>query len=254
MQLKVKNYLDLTLFYTKAYLLTEFRKNYLGIFWVFIEPACYFGIYYLVFGFFLGGREEGFAEYLMTGIASWHWFNKSLLSCSSSIYSAGKIIKKVNINKLVFPVAKSLSDGFKGLVMFTVLTVFLMMIKGQGVNFLLLVIIFLLNFIFILSLNLVVSLLVPFLPDLRSLMPILTMGMMFCSAIFYYIAVVPEKYRIFLYLNPMYHIITTWRSVYNQGDIELFVIGVIALFSMMLIVLSILLERKLSKVLPLYVL
>lgn len=81
-----------------------YQSHYLGVLWQFIYPIVQVGIYYVVFGLgFYGGKSmEGFPYiiWMLIGITTWFFINKSIIGGSNSIY------KQVNlVSKMKFPVS-----------------------------------------------------------------------------------------------------------------------------------------------------
>ena len=73
--------------------------------------------------------------------------------------------------------------------------------------------------IFNIGVGLVLSALFVFFRDISYLYSIFTMLLMYLSAIFYQITIVPAKFRMFFYLNPLYCYIEYFRKIVLESKI-----------------------------------
>lgn len=76
--------------------------------------------------------------------------------------------------------------------------------------------------IFNLGIGLILSALYVFFRDINYLYNVFTMLLMYVSAIFYQITIVPAKYRMLFYLNPVYCYIEYFRKIVLNGKIPTF--------------------------------
>mgnify|MGYP005831810323 FL=1 len=84
-------------------------------------------------------------------------------------------------------------------------------------SFLLLPIPILSLLLFTIGLSLILSILSVYFTDISYVYQIILIAWMYITPIFYPPSIVPEKYKIFLLINPMYHIITNLREVIYLG-------------------------------------
>lgn len=70
---------------------------------------------------------------------------------------------------------------------------------------------------FTIGLSLILSILSVYFTDISYIYQIILIAWMYITPIFYPPSIVPEKYKIFLLINPMYHIITNLREVIYLG-------------------------------------
>lgn len=230
-------------------LASEAARTYLGVAWWILEPVFLVGVYYLVFGLFLGFRSESFFPNLVVGVASWQWFNRSVMNSTNSIMNKGAVVSKIDISRLVFPLSDLFADLFKALIVFVTVVVVLWCIgiEPRSAAFLILVIIAVQAFL-VVAISLWTALLIPFAPDLRYVIALALRGLLLGSGVFYSVEQIPEPFREPFLLNPIAAIITSYRRVLVTGEMPLFEhLVVIAGTSVLLIGGAILLERRLRR-------
>ena len=84
-----------------------------------------------------------------------------------------------------------------------------------------------------------------FFRDIEHLYSVFTTMLMYGSAIFYPVTIVPEKFQILFTLNPIYAIITLFRdSFYSGTPYDLFNIVYASVFSISLLILGMVMFYK----------
>ena len=73
--------------------------------------------------------------------------------------------------------------------------------------------------VFNLGMGLILSALFVFFRDISYLYNVFTMLLMYASAIFYDISIVPDKLQIIFYLNPIYCCIAYFRTIVISGEV-----------------------------------
>ena len=224
----------------------DIRSRYigstLGFFWSIINPILmlliFTFLFSVVFKIKIGdyGKEKGFVEFLICGFLPWIAFSEA------SLRSTGVIIENANlVKKLKFP-----SELF---VVSTVLSSFLLQLIGFGLFILALILLrkidsvlylfflpfgFILQILFTTGIGLILSCVNVFFRDVAQIANSLFMIWLYISPVMYPLSMVPEKYRIFLIVNPMTHLLEIYRSlILKQGFpnwMGVIYIGVLAIF------------------------
>jgi lipopolysaccharide transport system permease protein len=228
-------------------LASEAARTYLGVAWWILEPIFLVGVYYLVFGLFLGFRGELFFPNLVVGLIAWQWFNRSVMNSVNSITNKGAVVSKIDVSRLMFPLSDLFADLFKAIIVFTTLLVVLRWIgvELQQTAFLMPAILAV-HALFVTAVSLWVALLAPFAPDLRYVIALGLRGLLLGSGVFYSVNQIPEEFRDAFLLNPVAAMIESYRRVLVTGETPLFIhLGVVTLASVLLIGGAIVLERRL---------
>ncbi len=210
-----------SLLWVKAWfnLKSETSKTYLSYLWWIIEPALYMTVFYVVFGLILERGGPGFIWFLLTGYVPFQWFSKSLTESASSILQGKGLMQKLQITPLFFPLASILKTGFKQVPVFVVL--FLTLSFGGDkvdINWGGFMVVMILQLIFIISLCILVSLIVPYIRDVVRIIPIFNQFMLFTSGVFYSVSRIPEEWQALFYLNPVAGLLSQYRRVLLEGN------------------------------------
>lgn len=197
----------------KSELKAESAKNYLSYLWWVAEPALLITVFYFVFGVMFKRGGEGFASSLVIGVTAWLWFSGSVLKAMMSVRRETQLMLQVYVPKYVFPLASVMFSLVK---QFFVILLILALLSATGAPkqyWYLLVLVFLVQFLLIISLSVLLSAIIPFIPDLAIVISsVLPMGM-FVSGIFFTIDQVPQAYQGLYLMNPMAGLISEYRNV-----------------------------------------
>jgi len=201
----------------------------LGTFWNFFHPILLFGVYALVFGYFLKfrarllGREVDFLPYLFTGFWPWIAFNEGLLRCAYILFEYANIIKRIR-----FPVAILIPLGILGgliplIVGFSLLTLFLFLKGGlyfTPFKLFLFVIPLGLQLLWSFGLGFLVAAFTAYVRDLQQLLPSLLNLWFFLTPVIYSLELVPPWLRDFLEANPWNVILAWYRQLFLSSQIN----------------------------------
>lgn len=223
----------------------DYKKNLLGILWWIIEPLFYFLAFYIFFKLVLQ-REVGELSFLFIGIALWKLFSSTIQTASISILHSKPIWTHNKIFKPIFPLSKAFYSLFKFLFVLIILLIFLN--SYISITWIWLFFILLVYFIFSFSIALIFSLIIPFFFDIKILLDNTLLFLFFLSGIFFDINQLPVNYQNILYLNPIAKIISITRECILSSHFDNFgSLFLILLISIILIVLSILILKKIDK-------
>ncbi|WP_246140159.1 ABC transporter permease [Geothermobacter ehrlichii] len=205
-------------FYVYALEKKECKDGFLGILWWVIDPLIYMVAFYAIFALGLRGKGTEFAPFLLCGLVPWKWFASSINRATVSIKKNSQLIKQVYLPKYVFPSVEIVRGGFKFLISFFVLVLFLFFYKGCLIDLFYIVPVFIAQMFFIFSLGMLLSSFYPFLPDIKLVVENMIMFLFFVSGIFFDIdKFSPEVRQIFM-LNPMAILIKAFRRVLLDND------------------------------------
>lgn len=241
-----KRFWNAVFFKSFANLYVDASRTYLSFLWWILEPILFMGIYYGVFGVLLNFREENFAIFILVGLASWQWFDKSISAATSSILEGRMALATIPINRLFFPLVVVFSDIGKVSFVYLVLMLFLLLAgPATSIHLAAFFGVFLVQFLLVTALSIWVALLTPFLPDLRLLVGVILRGAMFASGVFYSVETVPEEFRDYFFWNPMALIIDEQRNfLLRDGQTLSSGLIAIAVVSILLIAASVAFSRR----------
>jgi len=199
---------------------SRYRKSVLGILWSLLNPLLTMLVMTLVFSYLFARNIENFPVYLLSGQIIFGFFNESTTQAMGSIISNEGLIKKVYIPKYIFPAARVISSLVN--LVFTFLA-FLLVFIITGAQFhwtmLMVPIPIIYTFVFSLGVAMLLSSMTVFFRDLLYLYGIFITLLMYLTPLFYPIEIIPERFRPFMGLNPMYQLIDYFRALTLHGTV-----------------------------------
>lgn len=241
-----KQYLAIIVFKTKAELQAERQRTYLGFIWWILEPLMFLAIFYVVFVHIRQSNTENFVQFLLIGLILWQWFKSSISQSSSVILYQINLLRQVRIAAWIFPIIKVAANTVKFLIVFTLLLLFLWSTGFHlNLNFLYIIEILIILFLFINGCVLCLAAIIPFVPDIRVIVDNILLGLFFVSGVFFSIDVIPEPIKSYLSLNPMYKMIDNSREVLiNNAAPNQFDLLYVFIFACVLITIGLTLFKR----------
>lgn len=193
---------------------SESRGTRLGYFWWIIEPAMHLVVYYFAFGVLLKHGGDDYVAFLLIGIVHWLWFSKSIMNASQSILVGRGLILQLPLHTAIFPLAEIFRDLIKQLIVVVILMLILRIMGYLPTTYWLIYpLIFLLQILLTIPCAGLVAALIPFIPDLRVIVPACLQLAMFLSGVFFSSDLVPERFHWLLNLNPVYLLLEAYRDI-----------------------------------------
>ncbi len=196
----------------------KYRRSVLGVFWSVLNPLLMMVVLTAVFSFVFRFQIENFALYLIIGQTLFNFMVGATSDSMSSIVDNASLLKKIKIDKLIFPVEKTLF----GLVNFAVslIAVVIVMIYFQVAptwNILFLPFLLICIFFFSLGIGLILSTLAVFFRDVIHLWGVITTAWMYATPIIYPVDILPEWMMAIMRFNPMYYYVNFFREIALWG-------------------------------------
>ncbi len=201
--------------YARLKLKSEALKTYLSYFWWLLEPALFVAAFYVVFAIILDFRTADFVVFLVCGKIPYLWFSKSLTGAAGSIFAGRELLTNGSIRLELFPMVDFFQNIYKQLVAFIAMLVFLG-IQGHlpDATWLLMPIVALVQVAVMMPLVLGAAWITALIPDVRMLINMLVLIMLFLSGIFWDINALDSPMReLILVLNPLAFLIDAYRQV-----------------------------------------
>ena len=220
--MKFRQAIELVDIQARMSLKAEASKLYLAYLWWVLEPLLFVTVFYLVFEVLLQIGREQFLLFLICGKIPFLWFSKSVSSASNSIVRNKGLIGQIDIPKELFPYISIQESLYKQWVVFLVM--FSVVIAYGHLpqwNWLWLVPIVVVQYGLIAVCSLIGSLLVSFVADVRLLITMGLMFLMFSSGIFWDINAIPDPQlrEWVLIFNPLAFLIDSYRKVLMEESL-----------------------------------
>ena len=238
----------------------KYRRSVLGVVWSVLNPLLMMIVMSLVFSFFLRyDNMEHYPLYLILGNVIWTIFADSTNQGVTSILDAAPLLKKVRINKTVFPVERVLFALVN--FAFSLIAVVIVML-WEGVmptwTVILLPVLLVLLMGFCIGMSLLLSSLAVFFRDIIHLWGVVILAWSYVTPLFWpvsMIAQVPYAFmRVIMLANPMYNYVTFMRMILLNGQPpELITIGMCVFWAVFMIAVGYAVFRKLQRKFILYI-
>jgi ABC-type polysaccharide/polyol phosphate export permease len=171
-----------------------------------------------VFSFLFRFEIANFPVYLLSGQIIFGFFSESTNQAMGTLIANAGILKKVYVPKYVFPLSRVLSSLVNLCFSFLAfLLVFIITRAPLHWTMALIPIPIIYTFIFALGIGMLLSSLAVFFRDLTYLYAIFLTLLMYLTPIFYPVSILPERVRVFIGLNPMFHFVDYFRNVALNG-------------------------------------
>ena len=203
----------------------DFKKRYagstMGRVWAFVQPVVTVLMYYCVFGLIFPARaqlaasgiEAPYVLWLTAGLVPWFYFSEAIGGGTSALIEYNYLVKKVVFKISILPIIKVIAATFIH-VFFVFVMLILYFIYGYKPSIYLIQLVYYSFCMFFLCLAISYSTcaIVVFFKDLSQIIGIALQVGMWATPILWEIGSIPEKYRIFFKLNPVFYIVNGYRS------------------------------------------
>lgn len=226
----------------------RYKQSVLGYAWVILNPLFQILVLSFVFStiFRVASFNVPYIIFLIVGLLPWNFFAQSMSSASNSLVGNASLITKIYFPReiLVYGtiMAKIVDFFYSCLVLVFFFIFYKIPLTAQTVWVLP---IFVIQLIFTAALSLFISSFNLFYRDIQYLLNLIISLWFYLTPILYPIEQFPEKYRWIFIFNPMSVIINAYRqTVLGGGEPNLNSLGIAALTSIVLFVISFLIFKK----------
>lgn len=246
--MKFEYYKDLVLVLTAKEIKVKYKNSFLGYLWSILNPLSLAVVFYFAFKFVMKIQIENFTLFLVSGLFPWQWFSNSVAAGSTVLIGNASLIKKVRFPRYFIPLATVLNDAFHYIVSLPVIFGFVIFYKISptltwiyGIPLLIVA-----QFFVIYGFTLMVSSINLFFRDLERLVMIGLTILFYLTPIIYDISLVPEEFRKYFWINPVFGIIEGWHNIFLKGyfDWQLYLFSLV--YSMIIFATGFLIFNKLS--------
>ncbi|MDR3314858.1 MAG: ABC transporter permease [Coriobacteriales bacterium] len=208
----------------------KYRRSVLGVVWSILNPVLQMIVLSVVFSYVFRFQLEGvpFALYLILGQTLFSIMASSSSMGLMSMMEAAPLIKKVRVNKYIFPLSKVLFEfvnfGFSFIAVIAV-ALYYNFNPAEGwtlvasFNLLSIPLVLIYLAIFCSGLSFLLSALTVFFRDVIHLWSVFVLMWTYATPLFYPLAVLPPEFQPFMKFNPMYQFITYMRDIILYGQV-----------------------------------
>lgn len=197
----------------------KYRRSVLGVLWSVLNPLLMMCVLTAVFSMFLRfGNIPNYPLYLILGNTLFGLMSDSTRGAMSSILDSTSLIKKIRIEKMIFPLEKVLFQLVN--FCFSLIAVIAVMIFFRIVptfNVLLLPVLLVYVVLFSAGLGMLLAALAVFFRDVCHLWGVVVTAWTYATPLFYPMEILPDWMQQVMLFNPMYHFVTYFRDIFLYG-------------------------------------
>lgn len=231
---------------------SKYKDSVLGIAWSFFNPLLIMLVFTAIFSMLFGRQIENYPVYFLSGRLIYDFYSAGTKGSMRSIRRNSGILKKIYVPKYMFSISSVCYEFINFLISFVILFG-VMIITGapfhSTILFAIIPLLFLVILIF--GIGLILAVCNTYFTDIGYLYNVFTLVLMYASALFYPIEIVPATVQKIFTLNPVYTAICCFRECVVFGIIpDITQILYLATFAMIVLIIGILLfsiyEKKLA--------
>ena len=211
----------------KRDLTSKYKDSVLGIAWSFLNPLMIMIVFTAIFSMMFGRQIENYPVYFLSGRVIYDLFKSGTIGAMKSVKANSSILKKVYVPRYMFAVSKVCYEFINFLISLIILAGVMIVTSFLAV----IPIFFLILLIF--GVGLILSVANTYFTDVGYLYDVFALILMYASALFYPIEIVPATIQKIFTLNPIYCAISCFRECVVFGVFpNLSALSYLAVFSL----------------------
>ena len=229
----------------KRNLTSNYKESVLGIVWSFINPLCIMLIFTAIFSVLFRFQIKNFPVYFLTGRLFYDFFIAATNGAMYSIRGNAYILKKIYVPRYMFAMGSICYEFINFLISLVILFGVMALTGAQfHITTIFAIIPFVFFILMIIGVGLILAVFNTYFSDVSYMYSIFTLLLMYASALFYPMEIVPANIQMIFTLNPVYVAITCFRDTILYGVFpDILSILYLAVFSIMLFAVGFLLFR-----------
>lgn len=228
----------------------KYKGSILGILWSVLKPLLIMIILTIIFSTIFENSIKNYPVYFLSAKCIFDFFNLSTTAAMNALKGNRNILKRTSAPKLIFILGSILSELINFIITLGILLFVMIITKAPFhfniIPFAILPIISLL--MMGTGIGLILSILCVYYTDIQHLWGVITLMLMYASAIFYPMDIIPEPYHRYMILNPIFWIIDQFRNFMICGTIPNILTSInTLLLSAVILVFGIIVFKKYEK-------
>lgn len=225
----------------------KYKDSVLGIVWSVLKPLLMMIILTIIFSSIFKGMVENYPVYLLSARCIYDFFMGAVNVNMIVLKRNKNIFQKTFVPKYIFILGGVISEFLNFIISFIIL-LGVMYVTNNPFHLLIMplsIIPVISVIIMVLGLGFLFSILYVYYTDTQHLWSVISLMIMYSSAIFYPMAIIPQPYRQILELNPLFWIIDQFRAFIAYGTIpDLIYILNSLLLSTIILIIGIIVFKK----------
>jgi lipopolysaccharide transport system permease protein len=247
------HYKDLMLRFVRRDIISSYQQTILGPVWVFLQPLFTTFVYFIIFSRIAKIPTDNIPPVLfyLPGTIIWTYYSDCLTATMYTFVQNAYIFNKVYFPRLIVPLSYILFHSFRisiQLILFIAVYLFFA-IGGKNIHpnadMLLIPVFILITAAFALGCGLIISVYTSKYRDLENILQFVLRLFMFAVPVVYPASLIPAKYKLIFWLNPLTPLIESFRSAFfSHRPLPLFYLGISMATSFLILLLGIALFNR----------
>ena len=197
---------------------SKYKDSVLGVIWSFLHPLLIMLVFTLIFSVLFDRQIRNYPVYFLSGRIIYTFFVSGTSGAMSSIRRNRGILTKIFVPRYMFA-ASSICYEFINFLITLVILVGVMIVTGAEFHLMMFasIIPLILLIILIVGVGLILAVLNTYFSDVGHFYSVFTLILMYASALFYPMEIVPANVQVIFTLNPVYVAMLCFREtmIYN---------------------------------------
>jgi ABC-2 type transport system permease protein len=198
----------------------RYKRSILGVTWTMLGPLLNMITLTIVFSALLKTSIANYPVYFMTGFLFWNFFSQSTSAAATQTQDANAIAKRTFVPRSVF-VAAAIGVALVNLVLSLVPLLGILAVTRFPLHatWLFLPVSIVIGALFAAGVGLFLFTLASRFSDVREMYTVFVQVWFYLTPVVYHISIVPSRYRVPIWLNPMYYLVQTFRKPIYDGEL-----------------------------------
>ena len=227
----------------------KYKGSFLGVLWSFLNPLLMVAVYAIVFPYIMRIKTDNYLQYLICGVIPWNFFTTVMGLGMGSIKNNAGVIKKVYFPREILPISATLS-GLVNFFIACLIIILFCVFGGLGLSWHILLVPFIALIQFVITAGMVLGLsaINVYIQDTEYIIQFFINLLFYATPILYEATLLPERIRWVLYLNPLTHLIETYRDLFMYHTLpSLTSVGYLIFITLIVLFIGYAIFKKLEK-------
>jgi len=197
---------------------SKYKESVLGIIWSFLNPLLIMIVFTVIFSVLFRRQIHNFAVYFLTAKIVYDFFVAATRGAMESIRRNRGILTKIYVPRYMFAVSNICYEFINFLISLIILFA-VMIVTGE--QFQLMMVASIIPLVFLIFMNigvgLILAVLNTYFSDVAHFYSVFTLILLYASAMFYPMEIVPANIQMIFTLNPLYVAIACFRDTMIYG-------------------------------------
>lgn len=249
MKHKTQQQIDLLKLLVKKEITLKYKRTYLGLLWSLLNPLLTGLVLFIAFRIFMRFEMEDYILFLLAALFPWAWFSASVTMSTNTLTGNTSLIKKVLFPKHFLILATIIGQLVNFIFALPILLVLVYYYgKTPSLNWLIgIPVLIVVQFAVTYGVALIISMVNPFFRDMEHIVNVCVSMLFWMTPIIYPLEAVPEKYRVYLTINPVTYLMQGWRDIFLNNTINWHNISISMVTAMVFLLAGIVIFKRLDR-------